>query len=653
MEEDFQQENQDKKRGVLGRLAKKLYIKGAKLPKTKRSKLRFIEKKEEDEHRYGWASFSKDSLREIRDRETKRMSFVKKIFFISVVFFIAASSVFFFVIISGIRTVSPDNVEILISSPVSIEAGKELQLQVIIENKNDTSLEFTDLIIKYPEGTRAIGDLEKEITRVRKTLGTINAQGIVKVSEEVVLFGSEGERKEITVILEYRLRDSNAILATKKRYEVFISASPIALGVSTLKEVTSGKEFEISLVVTSNSNNMLKNLLLHMEYPFGFSFVGATPQPAYGKDTWRIGDLEPGGKRIITLKGVLVGQNGEEKIFKIESGLQKKDDARTIGIVYASSVDGIEITRPFLSMDLLFDRSPYEEYVLQSREPVAIDLVWLNTLPTKIIDVRIEVRLEGEALDKRSVIVKDGFYRSSDNTILWDSGTLQNLREIESGSDGGVSFRLASNSLVREDGSIIKDPQIAIEVDAYAKRISEAGVPEEIRSSVSRVVKVRTNTSVAQRVVYYTGPFTNVGPIPPRVEQDTTYTIIWTVVNTANPLAGTIATATLPPYVKWVGTVTPKSEDVVFIENNRTIRWSLGDVEIGAGITSSPREIAFQVMFTPSISHLQTIPTLVPNISLVADDQFADVPITAFSGNVTTNLTTDPQFNSINAKVQE
>lgn len=147
--------------------------------------------------------------------------------------------------------------------------------------------------------------------------------------------------------------------------------------------------------------------------------------------------------------------------------------------------------------------------------------------------------------------------------------------------------------------------------------------------------------------------FLNTGPVPPQVERETTYTIIWTLVNSANPLSGGMAIGTLPLYVRWMGIVSPSYEDVVFIENTRTIRWALGDIGRGVGITDAPREIAFQVALLPSISQIKKSPVIVSRAEFSGLDQFTDSELKAVSRKVTTDLTTDPQYKRGDGKVVE
>jgi hypothetical protein len=175
------------------------------------------------------------------------------------------------------------------------------------------------------------------------------------------------------------------------------------------------------------------------------------------------------------------------------------------------------------------------------------------------------------------------------------------------------------------------------------KRISESGVPEEIKTVITKCAKVTSEAQFAARVVYHVGPFVNIGPLPPRVEQETTYTVIWNIVNTSNNLTNGEVRGTLPPYVAWAGSVSPNKENVMFDRATNQVVWRPGDIPAGVGVGKPPREVAFQIILTPSITQLQDTPKLVTNTLLTATDVFTGEVINVPHTDLTTRLSTDPK----------
>ena len=58
--------------------------------------------------------------------------------------------------------------------------------------------------------------------------------------------------------------------------------------------------------------------------------------------------------------------------------------------------------------------------------------------------MKIEAKIEGVVLDRSSVITTEGgFYRSFDNTIVWDRGSDPDFDSVSSGEKGVVGFSFA------------------------------------------------------------------------------------------------------------------------------------------------------------------------------------------------------------------
>jgi len=586
-------------------------------------------------------------------RARTKMTFATKLLFAATVFFVIAAGISLFVFLGGTNIISTRNVNIVIAGPVAIPAGEELAYGILIENKNSAALEFTDLLIEYPEGTRSAGDIEQELKRTRMSLGLIEPRSIVRETARAVLFGQEGDEKTILISLEYRIADSNAIFVVEKEYKVLISASPLRVSVLTLNEISAGQEFGITLQIASNSQSVVEGVLVSIDYPFGFSFVAAIPEPTYGETTWRIGDIAPGTERIIEIRGILEGQDGEEKIFRISSGVPNRSSPETIGVAYSTVRIGTTIVRPFLSLELLVNGAVREEYAIASEEQAIALIRWTNNTPVKITDALIEVKLTGNALAKRSVIPRDGFYRSAEDTIIWDKGTLPDLASVEPGEGGSTSFRFFSLPLVSAAGALIEEPTIKIAISAGGRRVSERGVAERVENTILRLVKISSDVELRQRALYFTGPISNVGPMPPKVEQETTYTIVWSLVNSSNSVRNAVVEAVLPPYVRWVGLTVPRGESIFFDESSAVVRWDAGRVLKGTGISSPVLEVAYQVTLIPSTTQVNALLDLVGEVVFSGVDEFTDTPLRTTARAVNTRLTTDPRFKLGDGRVVE
>ena len=133
--------------------------------------------------------------------------------------------------------------------------------------------------------------------------------------------------------------------------------------------------------------------------------------------------------------------------------------------------------------------------------------------------------------------------------------------------------------------------------------------------------------------------------LPPIAEKETTYTVIWTALNSSNNLSSAEVRATLPSYVRWKG-VTTSGENISFDQASGEVLWSLGKVDAGTGFSSKAREVAFQIGFFPSVNQVGEAPDILSQAVFSANDDFTFVPIRISTRSVSTRLSTDPGFKS-------
>ena len=574
-------------------------------------------------------------------RIEKNQKTMKKFLLISIGFFVLAASVAGFIWWRGSNIISGGNIGIDITAPNAVAGGDPFETKILITNNNKVSIEAATLFLEYPSGFYGVDD-KKELPRISKDLGIIAPGQTIAESISTVLYGQENTQKDVSVVLEYRMAGSNATLKKPTTYSIKIASSPINVKLSMLKEASSGQSLELLIEVGSNSQSPQDNLLLAVDYPFGFSFKSADPAPIYGTNVWNIGTLGPQEKRTIKIQGVIEGNDGEEKITKVSIGTQSQGDERLIGVNYNETSEKLVITRPFLGVDIAVDGDRAPEHSVSFGKGVRADVFWQSNNPTKITDAIIEVTLKGEALNRFSVFASSGgFYRSIDNTIVWDKTGDPDLGVIEPGGKGSMSFSFSPIALGVDAGHIIKNPEIGLEVKARARRASDVGVSEDISTFASRKIKIESDIRLAVKGLYFSGPFKNTGPLPPKVENQTTYTVVWTVRNASNNVSNVSVKTTLPIYVKWLNKISPEGEDMRYDASGAEVTWNAGRIPAGG-----TREASFQVSFLPSLSQINTAPQLTGDSVLTGSDDFTKTDLRDRKGPVRITLSSDPQFSS-------
>lgn len=548
-----------------------------------------------------------------------------------VVFFVAALVVSGFILMKGGNTISGSNIRLDVTGPLSVGGGGVMSVNVTIENSNTLPIESATLVVDYPPGTQSIDGNGRELYTERLPLNGIQEGERVTVPLRFLVFGEENEKKQLTMAVEYRVRGSNATFRKEALpFEFGMSASPISLELTSVERITSGQTLSLDLVVRSNSSEELKNVVVKARYPSAFDFMSASVEPQSGEDTWVLETLSPGEEYPLTLTGSVTGKESEEVTFEASVGVANERSPYDIASVLAVSSALVTLERPFLDVEVSVNGSTDEAVVISARSQSQVTVDFSNALDGTVYDGAIRVTLGGNALDETSIRTEHGHYDSSNNTLTWDYNSFDELEELIPGARHRVSFSLSPRSDVRES------PSVTLAVSIEGKRVNEARVPDTVAGTVTRTLTVRGDAALTSSALYTDGPFTNTGPTPPIAEEETTYTVLFALRGGTNPLKDGVMTATLPPYVRWLDTVS-NEDTLTYNSAKRTLTWTVGELPPGGY-----SEVWMQVGLTPSLSQVSQSPTLVETQALRITDTFTNETIRTEAAALTTSLMNDP-----------
>ncbi len=545
----------------------------------------------------------------------------------SVAFFVVATVWAVIVFWDGGRLVSSGNIELTVTGPREVGAGEEASWAVTLTNRNHAPIESVFLIVEYPAMSRSFtSGTNTSLTRERISLGTLAASEVKKQTLRAIVFGELNSVQVIRVAVEYRLSGSNAIFDRSAEASFLISSTPLSLKVELPESLGSQQEVVGRLEVGSNSESVLTGISVAVEYPPGFIFRSADPAPVNGSSLWRLGDLAPGGRRTITFRGTLSGQDGDLKAFHLAAGVEASSPSiggEVLAVIYDSYVQEVEISRPFISLSVLANGQTGSEVIIPLDELVRIDLAWANNLPDEVSAGELVVRLDGQILDRRSVNVNKGFYQSNTDQITWNRQTLPELERLPAGGSGKASFSLTTVDWgsLRSLGAGLSSSDIKLTASFRGRRLAAGGKTETVEQTEELILKTKTVLQLSGQSWQRGGPFANAGPVPPRVGEETSYAISLAVINALNDVTDGQVSATLPPYVRWLGSVSPSSETVTFDEETGRVIWDLGTIEAGTGLASATREVFFRVAFTPSLSQVGATPVILTQPILTGYDQ--------------------------------
>lgn len=580
--------------------------------------------------------YSKDTM----SKSKKTLHWIKKFFIVSLGFFLLAALFAAFKLFDGGNNVSTDGIDLSIMTQPFVDGGEDLPITVQITNNNPTNIETADIIFEYPV-TSLPGS---EQTRQRVSIDTVRAGDTVFEDFDIQLFGEEGEERLLTAKLEYRVAGSNAIFVKEATELVTIRSTPIELLIEGRDSTIPNEMYAFDILVSSNATDVAGGIILKVEYPQGFTFETAEPAPTFDVDTWVIGDLEPASDRTIHIEGKLEGATTDNKVFRVLVGQQDERQERKIGTVFNSKVHPVRLTPSFIDASLAANGVSGTRIIIPAAQKTSVTVNWKNTLPIQLQNVKLEAIISGNAYSSAGIDGTDGFFDSNTNSIVWDPTVFDSLISVDPGEQGTFKFNVKPQPLASTNGQIISQPLIHVVVRASG--IDSVGQIQDAETVASVDLVINSDVRLEPKTLHYGGPFTNAGSVPPTVETETEYTLVWHLTNSSTNVTGAKLTTRLPAYVDWQGATFPTSEDLTYNTVTRELVWDVGQLEAGAGFTTDPREVSFKVAITPSTSQRGDIPPLTESLVFEGNDTYTNGTIRIVRNPHTTKLLNDVSMNN-------
>ena len=565
----------------------------------------------------------------------------KRFFIFSFIFFLIGLGLASFSVFRGAITLSSKNVDLTILGNSFVAGGEELPIQVEIANKNSSDLVDAVLTLEYPKG--ATDETGTEMTRLAEPLGTIAAGKSRSVGFSTVLYGEQGLSRTITATLSYHLAGSTATFEKAQSFSVMISSSPITLTVDGPTVSAAEQPFTITIRSVFNGDQPLVNPIVRVEYPTGFTFLSSTPGTLSGNNVWELGTLEKGQEFVISLRGKLSAIEGDERAFRVYLGTPVSDIDTRIAVAYNSALHSLLIEKPFIAADVSVEGQASDVVSLPIGSSIRGAIAWRNMTGGIVTNPVFTLLLSGEGLSGATVEPVNGYYDELLRAITWTATSDEDIATIDPDESGTLNFSIIPASPTTKD-----DIRTTLSVQGTI-----ANLQNEIKTITGLdelMVRYAARLQFASQALYSIGPIKNSGPFPPKANQETSYTLTWTIKPADNPISGAVATATLPTNVTWAGVIVPQSETLLYNQETREIRWNIGSLP-KATATQLSKPVSFQIKARPTLSDVSQSLDLLSETVITAQDTSANAALRVTRPALTTSLATDPAYSPGEEKV--
>ncbi len=208
------------------------------------------------------------------------------------------------------------NITIGVSAPATVAIGGEEVYTVTITNNDQQKLTNVQLELVYPDGE----SYESSVPNATDLAGTmfpvpdlIPGQNVV-VTVKTKILGNINDTKTLGLKVHYQYSNSSSQFVNQQSFDVRLVASNMVFDLSGPSSTSNSQIVQYTLNYQNNSGADINNSRIQLDYPDGFVFGSATPQPDLGNNIWNIGTLTQNGQGTITIEGTFSAANaGESK----------------------------------------------------------------------------------------------------------------------------------------------------------------------------------------------------------------------------------------------------------------------------------------------------------------------------------------------------
>ncbi|MFH1968002.1 MAG: hypothetical protein ABIJ84_01290 [bacterium] len=497
------------------------------------------------------------------------------------------------------------------------KAGEEIEYTVKYKNNGNFVLENPILIFDMPENSLT----EDSRTRITQDLDDIYPGGEEVVKIKTRLLGKEGDLKTAKASISYTPKNLTVRYESTTSFTTKIETVAVTLDFDLPSKTEKGKALQYAINYFSNIDYPLEDLGLKITPLDGFDIESSDPASLDGSE-WRLQSLNKAEGGRVNIKGLVLADAGQSLNFFAQLGIWQNGNF----IAIKEAQKNVEVIQPLLFISQQVNGSA--SYIASPGETLRYQIFFRNIGTTPFDDLFMVVKLDGQALDMSTIQVQGG--QVSDNMIVLDHRQVPQLRHLDEQEEGEVVFYVKVKNDWNPSGSEESNTVITDEVN-----ISQITQKFEI--------KVNYGLVISQKGYYKSPDIENLGPIPPKTGEATTYTITWDIKNFFNDAKNVKVKAMLPENVNLTGKIVPSNESSSFSFDSasREIVWSAGDILAGEGLRGNPHSISFQVSLTPSGSQRGSAAPLIGRAQISGENQFTSTIISAQDSGINTSLPDD------------
>jgi hypothetical protein len=547
-----------------------------------------------------------------------KMSLGVKILLYSLLFLLVTGGYTVWKFMSFQNVVSSENIDVISDMKPYVEGGEDVPVSISINNRNKISIQDAVLTLSYEKGIGS-GDEQQKVYE-KRVIGVIPPNQVQKQSFSVSIYGEEADSRIITTKLEYKVAGSNALFSKVIANTAILKTPPVTVHMDGPTMLASGQVGAYTITVRNNTSSSSVPFRLVCLTPDTFVRDSAIPKVSTPDTGWDVQGLASGETKTFTVKGSFTGNSGQ--IFTMKALAGNSKGGRDISVIFSSDKKEttVRTTPLLLSLQAETDRGVGD--TLRFGDNAIIVVKYQNISDQEIRNAEIKATLEGDGILYDSVTTDGGYYDSTKNTIVWNKTTTGSLTSIAPHASGELRIFAPVVSKGKNNPSL----KVSIDGSADEKEVAD------VSTSISKTYAIQGSASLNVWTSFRDSPFANTGPVPPKANTDTTYTL-HLKASAQNTLTNAKISFILPIYVTWRGTFT-EGQTITYNADTRTVTWDMGTIQAAMSPSAD-----VQVSLRPSQSHVGLAPNITSGITLEGTEKDSKAKLRITVSPLTTVLT--------------
>jgi len=529
------------------------------------------------------------------------------------------------------------SLEILIDGPEQVTSGEEVSFEIKYDNNGRVPMAALEIQLNLPE-TFYLSEANPAPTKDEDTwtVGSLKKGGKGTIELTGVILGSVNTTSTIQAIVTYRPSNFNADFQDIETMEFTIDNSVVETALASPSKAVPGDVIEYKLELTNTSESALENIFVGIHAPNSWIIESTSPELVEEKLYWLVSKVESEETIELTLTGSFAAE---------AQGLQD-----VTFVSYFEDAEGVQLTQTtdraqtdVLGSDLVVQTIINGSSSDQSASPgdtLRMSINYSNSGEEVVGGVVISVTFSSEngqdvPIQWENADISGGYFDPVENEITWGPNSTPDLATLEVGEEGVIDLSLPI--LDDLDPETLAD-QIVVAVESSLNTIGGVNSPRELSSSpITISINSDFNPTAESRYYNDNGSALGSGPMPPEVNEITSYQIIWSVDNSIHELEDVVLSTTLPLDVAWTGSTSTDIGQLSYDPESRVARWSIDSLPTSIESVTAD----FEVSITPEEADVGSFVKLSNRISVTATDTVTGDNLTRSLDELSTNLVND------------